>query len=86
MGFVKERLVKYILNNGVQSFEIGFILNTNKCKHIDKKVNGLPSSKENNYIVISNSMRNISNEDFNYIEKSLRNIFKYTEIEVIISK
>ena len=84
---IKEiKLVKYILNNGVQSFEIGFILNTNKCKHIDKKVNGLPSSKENNYIVISNSMRNISNEDFNYIEKSLRNIFKYTEIEVIISK
>ena len=27
-----------------------------------------------------------SDSDFNYIEKSLRNIFKYTEIEVIISK
>ena len=84
---IKEiKLVKYILDDNNKSVEIGFILNVNKCKHIEKRVNEFPSSKENNYISIFNLLRRISDDDFNYIETSLRNIFKYTEIDVIISK
>ena len=84
---IKEiKLVKYILDDNNKSVEIGFILNVNKCKHIENRVNEFPSSKENNYISIFNLLRRISDDDFNYIETSLRNIFKYTEIDVIISK
>jgi hypothetical protein len=82
----KIKLVKYILDDNNKSVEIGFILNVNKCKHFENIVNELPNSKENNFISIFNLLRRISDDDFNYIETSLRNIFKYTEIDVIISK
>jgi hypothetical protein len=51
---IKEiKLVKYILDDNNKSVEIGFILNVNKCKHIENRVNKFPSSKENNYIIES---------------------------------
>jgi hypothetical protein len=63
---IKEiKLVKYILDDNNKSVEIGFILNVNKCKHIEKRVNEFPSSKENNYISIFNLLRRISDDDFN---------------------